>query len=44
VDVENGGFDRLGLSFAWNAICQLPPPPVSSFIQGAPSAAASGRS
>jgi hypothetical protein len=32
VDVENGGFDRLGLSLAWSAVCQLPPPQVSPFI------------
>jgi hypothetical protein len=33
IDVENGGFDRFGLTAAWKAICLLPPPDVTSFVR-----------
>src|SRR5205823_4467699 len=34
VDIENGGFDPLGLAGAWAAIARLPPPPLDPLIEG----------
>lgn len=32
LDYENGGLDRFGLTPAWRAICQIPPPDVTAFV------------
>jgi hypothetical protein len=34
VDIENGGFDRVGLADEWADVCHLPPPPVDDLLAG----------